>query len=261
MPKHESIRPRSEVRETPHYSEEEILGLDAPRYELVGHGQSMLVPRLLHDIYLPKNNTNQGIERFLGLYGLNSEKYDADENPRGILHQDLKVKGGLRINSHLVGGRAALLVLLNAPSEAISQFFSSYRHSHKEEGKYFSSAFSATLMRVRERQDQYPLHYRHLYPEEDALFQEIEKITGLSPYALFNPGHVPSLRGNGRTRPLKETLQIYKTAVSEECTTINQVARRMGKSKRTIQSIFSSVSKTKMFTDEASRIVREKYAL
>ena len=61
----EKISGSSVERQEGEYSNEEVLGLDEPKYELVGRGQSVLVPRVAHDLYRPENQTAEKMSKLL----------------------------------------------------------------------------------------------------------------------------------------------------------------------------------------------------
>ncbi len=252
--------PKIESAETPRYSEEETLALDEPQYELLSRGQSALVPQIVHDFYRPENQTIEGMERFLSMYGLNGEVYDPQKNPQGIISPEIRTIKSPEFEAHKrTRVRAALLALWSVKKELQENFFGmfAYKKSRARDER-FSDAFYRTLEHVRQKQNMYPLSHRAQFPRVDAHLREIEESTGLRSEQIFERGHVPTIRGKTKAgHPLELVLHAYALLVSGKYTRA-EVAQQTGIGINSIQNWLAR-KKIKIFSEEAVRIAREKH--
>ncbi len=233
------------------FSEEEILGLDKPSYELRTHEESEFVQRVPYELYKAGSLNLEKINRLLALYELNSRTYDERDNPLGLAMpletRTQAIEAGM--------ARMALLYMLKVPDDISRGLFGvAYMLKQRGENK-LSPAFEKVLAGVTERRARYPLEHSSNYPTINKILSKIEQITGFTSLQLFKPGSIPPLHPTPRQKnTLEEHLYTYSLLVSGTLTRAD-ISERAGQSSLVHKILDKNQSP---FTQEVIEFARKK---
>ena len=244
----------SEGGEEVPYSLVELLALDAPTYEILHNGQSLLVPKIVHDFHMAEKN-DATLDRFLGYFGLNRGVYDEEHNPHGVLARSGKTSQNYRKLCE-----ALVLDLLGVSNENKIGFFSKNMILQDSIGPLISDAFIRQRQEVNRSRKLLPLQQSALFPRIDRFLKQIERQTGLKPEEIFKSDAIPPLHTAVATRRAKRFgldmhLQFFALATTGNYTRKN-LASRLGMSTHTVTKWAQYKQGESPFSEKARAVLK-----
>ncbi len=231
----------AEIKPFERFTQEELLAIDRPRFELLRSGQSLLVP--IFTRYLHSRDHNEALKAALQHFNLNTDLYHATENPRGMyrLYGDKYKK-----EFNYRGSRATInsvLKLLGTRDEHLRLFFGFMNLS--TESDYWSDAFRSVLAEESLKREHFAFNNPDKFPTITARTQKIFELTGIPPHEIFNPGTTPPLapwqphRSTVQSKMLlDEALEIIEMRLTTDISS-NLICKKFGRNYNTTNSLFN----------------------
>lgn len=234
-------------------TEEELLGLDRPTHELVGHGQSLIVPKTVRYLYETEDPAIP--EQLLARFGLNIQRYDSEKNPHGLFAVDIRLTPRAVLSSI----KGAALFLSGVRTEEMAYFFGVGADFLR--GKT-SVALSEAMAVANRQRETFAFRHQEQFPKVQRELNDIKKLSGLDWEQLFIPGRVPPAR-SWRSRAAKygpkilldEVLSILSLALSGSFT-ISDIAHAKHHGHSVVHTFL--LSERSPLTDVARATIKEK---